>query len=503
MKTYLLTFAMTLFISVHSFSQFKLIAESKKFEEPAYKSRIIQLKNGNTVLLNPRTGGIEVRIYDNNHQEKSVTSFGPSSTLQAVEIRSMIEVKSDVILFISSENDGIPTLTRFIVDGNTGKLKGESVLATSNKRGKMITIGGSFVVKQAELDESYVVAIDHALEADKDKRVEILQYDDNHTQVKKTYLVTGDNGDYKFFVYMDMIVIKADMVKVFLYNGKEKYFYNSKKGRMVMASIDLKETAPVYSTFSNLENIKFYFVEPYYNHATKKLYALASELQHKDNPFSQFYIKIDLLTNKSEVLSFKWLSDEIHQQYRDKYSLKGDYSGYFRQFRVNDDESFSMVFEEIFTYSTTGAFGGSASTSYSGKILVVDYTAKASISKAYFAPKLFIKDTYSPYKEFVYINSGKKSYICFNDTERNNEVKKDKFVEIKAVAELDAFYYPLTGSDIFPKRDYVFGDKEKGHELLSFGISHYDRKNNVIATLRLSKESITDKAVSLVWLQPQ
>jgi hypothetical protein len=134
---------------------------------------------------------------------------------------------------------------------------------------------------------------------------------------------------------------------------------------------------------------------------------------------------------------------------------------------------------------------------------VVDYNKQAQLTGAWFAPKLYIVDTYSPYKTFKYINTGKSRYVTLNDTERNNDVKKDKFIEIKAVGEMDAFYHTIAGPDNFPKREYIFGDKEKGHELLALGTSSYDREKNMLVTLRLSKESASDRDVSLIWLQPQ
>ena len=68
---------------------------------------------------------------------------------------------------------------------------------------------------------------------------------------------------------------------------------------------------------------------------------------------------------------------------------------------------------------------------------------------------------------------------------------------------MDAFYHILAGSDNFPKRDYIFGDKEKGHELLALGTSNYNREKNILVTLRLSKQSPADREVSVIWLQPE
>ena len=108
------------------------------------------------------------------------------------------------------------------------------------------------------------------------------------------------------------------------------------------------------------------------------------------------------------------------------------------------------------------------------------------------------------FKSFAYLNGKTKSYILFNDTERNNEkLAEGSLVTVDGVSGSDAFYYPLTGVDPILKRDYVFGNPEgkRDHNLALFSISNYDRKNNIYATLRLTKEK-GNKGVQVVWLQP-
>lgn len=509
MRHFILTPLLFLLTATGSFAQFKIIAETKKFAEPAYRSEIVQMKNGNTVLLSLNSGGFDVRIYDASHNEKVISSISSSVSLKAPVLENAFETNGDIALFLSGLDDGnIPTIVRLVIDGESGRQKDQKILATSDKRGRFNNMSASFTVKKNATSDNYAIAIYHALRDEREKRVEIIQYDGLHTETKRTFLVSADNDDYKFFVMMDMIVLDAERVAVFLYNGKEKYFYSTKKGRLVMATIDSKKAEPAYKVISLPEDIKFSFCEAVYNPANKKIYVLTGEERHKDDPIQQYYIKVDSQTGKDEVISFKRVNDAVNSSYRNKYSIDVDYFGEFSEFHVNSDESFTAVYEISFAYTATGGgmgFGSSGSTStyYTGKILVVDYTRQGVLSAAWFAPKLYIVDLYSPYKIYKYINTGKTRYICLNDTERNNDVKKDKFIEIKAVGEMDAFYHVLSGADNFPKREYVFGDKEKGHELLALGTSNYNREKNLLVTLRLSKESPGDKEVSLVWLQPE
>jgi hypothetical protein len=107
------------------------------------------------------------------------------------------------------------------------------------------------------------------------------------------------------------------------------------------------------------------------------------------------------------------------------------------------------------------------------------------------------------YKSFAYLNAKNQSYLLFNDTERNNDKQQEgKLVTVSGVSGSDAFYYPLSGPDIVPKRDYMFGNPEKkrDHNLALFSISDYSPKDNVYIVLKLEKGS--GKKVKLVWLQP-
>ena len=508
MKHFILALALFFFAIKETNAQFKVIAETKKFSEPAYMSEIIQMKNGNTALLSLNSGGFDIRIYDAGHNEKANSGI-PSVSLKSVMIENVFEINGDIILFLSGFDDGnIPTITRFIIDANTGKQKEQKILATSDKRGKFNNTSASFTVKKDPASDHYAIGIYHILRDEREKRVEVIQYDGQHAETKRTFLVSDDKDDYKFFVMMDMIIVDANRVNVFLYNGKEKYYSSTKKGRLVMATINSKTANPIYTVINLPEEIKFSLCTAVYNPENKKIYVLVAEERHKDDPIQQYYIKIDAQTNKNDVIPFKRINEEVNKNYRDKYSIDADFFGSFRELHINKDESFTVIYEIRFAYTATGGgmgFGSSGTTStfYSGKILVVDYTKQAQVAAAWFAPKLYIVDTYSPYKIFKYINTGKSRYLCFNDTERNNDVQKDKFVEIRAVGEMDAFYNTLTGTNNFPKREYIFGDKEKGHELLAFGTSNYNIEKNVLVTLRLSKESPSDREVSLIWLQPQ
>jgi hypothetical protein len=174
-------------------------------------------------------------------------------------------------------------------------------------------------------------------------------------------------------------------------------------------------------------------------------------------------------------------------------------------------------------YGVTIASSGNSSTTL-GDMAVVNYSKTGEpindfiIRKSHILSKTLLDPFYhslregsaqelnsgNQFKSFAYLDGISKSFILFNDTERNNEKQEQgSLVSIQGVSDCDGFYYGLTGANAVPKRNYVFGNPagKHDHNLGLFSISDYDRKNNVYVTLELSKED-GKKGVKVVWLQP-
>jgi hypothetical protein len=510
---FVLVLAILCMVSLPTFAQLKLVAESTTFEEPEDGvSRIVQMKNGNTFYIHLTVKeGIDLRIYNAAHKEIVSTSVIPSfGKLKAGEFQNVFEVKNDIIFFVSEFQDNAPILYRLIFDGTTGKLKEDKLIAQCKRHGGMLatSVIDAFNVKKAVVGESYAVEVYNIFEDDKDKRVEIIQYGDDNNETKRTFLITGDDDDFKFFVYMDMQVIDENKVVVFLFNGKEKYFYNTKKGRMVMASVDRRSANVMYTPVNLPEKIKFSRCTTRYVPKTKKIYLLLLELNEKDRDnYDNYLVKINTENNTMETKLVIDTDEKLNEKYKEKFSLRKDYMAMYKSLLVYDDGSYTIIYEERYSESTpaTGFGMNKQGTTiyYSGKIMIMNYNSKDEVVSGYVVPKLYNENNYSQYKSPLYIAVGNNRYMAINDTERNNDVKKDKFVTIVGVSDSDAFLYKLEGDELVPKRDYIFGSGEAGHNLASFKISDYNAATNTLVTLKLNKKSPTNKAVSVVWMQPQ
>lgn len=494
-----LIFAFFIF-KLNTFCQLKIVSESNKFPEPSGKSFLVQMKNDNTIFINVSgKDGIAVRVYDQAHIEKATANFFPGSVLKSPQVRAVFEVNNDVLLFISALEGKIAILDRFIIDGNTGKLKEENQIISAQGKGGTMDLGvnSTFIVKRSIVDESYGIAVINEYQNDKNKRIQIIQFNQRNEEIHSIALVPEDNDEFKFFVLMDVLVIDSNRTNVILYNGKKKYFFDEKKGRLLMASVDRNNSKIAFTNINLPEGIKFAKAITTYNPALKKIFMIVSEPRHDDDPVAQYFVKIDMGTNKVETSPFPSISDELNKKFRDKYSVKTNYIGTLKQFQSNEDQTCTAVYEEYYNYNYNGN-----STSYTGKILVTNYSNSGEVISSYIIPKLFMVESYSEYKEYLLVNTEKNKYLCINDTKRNNDVQNDKFIPIVGVAELDAFSYLLAGPQIFPTRNNIFTDQDKSHELIAFKVSDYSKPKNVLVVLKLTKTA-SNAETSLVWFKPQ
>ena len=488
-------------LSTSALCQFNVVSESNKFSEPGGRSFIVQLKNGNTVFININSKtGISARAYDADHVQKGATSFFPATTLKSLWIENCFEVNADVALFISALDGKKAILDRFIIDGNTGQLKNESLVISAEGKAKELDLGSntSFYVEKSYTDESYSIALFNQSQNDKNKRIQLIQFNRYNQEIHSAMIVPDDNEEFKYFVVMNILVVDSNRTYLALYNGTKKYLYDSKKkGRFLMASVNMKSPAVEFTDLNLPAGVIFGHVMSCYSPAVKKIFMILAEPKDDDKPVPQHFVKFDVDAKTSMIKPFFSVSDELNKKAREKYSNKSNYFGTLDEFMLNNDQTLTAVYEETINYSFHGA-----STSYSGKILVANYDANGETLSTYIIPKLFMTDGYSEYKKYLLVGAGKNKYMCINDTRRNNDVKGDKFIELVGVADADAFYYPLNGSDPFPKRAYVFGEKKDIRELCGFKVSDYDSKRNLLAILKLTKTN-SSAEVSIVWMKPQ
>jgi hypothetical protein len=522
MKKIFLLFFFALISNITN-AQFKPIAEGPVFKEPEEGfAKIIQLKNGGTVFLHISIKeGIDTRIYNAAHQETSSTTVEPSyGKLTAGTIEGAFEINGDVVLMISKAESRTPTLYRIIIDGKTGALKEDKQISQLAKvsffAGYAMAFGNvpqpDFFVRKDPNSDNYAVVLFNSFESDRSKRIEIISYGADNKESGRAFYSSPDEK-YKYLRYVDMAVMGNEKVSVLAY-GYNTASSGGKESELILANLDKGSPKVSFTELGFSKDVLIYYGICRYSPAIKSIVLIALTKEKSGDkgytPVMALVSPFDKKINRVDIIA---PSDRINQ-----YSKKG-FTGLPQNLFINDDGTFTVVSEEMSILSSNYS-----TRTTLGDLAVVNYTKTGEpstdflIRKSHFLNGAYLQPFYQSYrqgtaqrlsggnqfKSFAYLDGKNKSYILFNDTERNSEkLESGGLVDIQGVSDCDGFYYPLTGTGPILKRDYVFGDPagKHDHNLGLFSISDYDRKNNVYVTLELSKEN-GKKGVNVVWLQP-
>ena len=511
-------------------AQFKKIAEGTPFDEPENgHGKLLLLKNGHTVFLYFHVKeGIDVQIYDEKHRlkvQKSVSSKYADSKLKQIE--AVFECSGDVVAFVGQFDEHKPQLYRLIFDGRTGNLKSDEPVAALNRMGNFRGIGlmfagvqlpGFYVRKDPDSEHYAVASIDNTAD-DANKRLQIVFYGPDHKELSRGYYHSPEDK-YDHIMYVDMVVIGDQKVcaLAYAYNRAKR---NGREGELVMANLDAGKSDV---TVDELEISKTLIVDggiTRYNPVSQTITLLAA--CRADNK-SREYVSVVGFVNPFErrvVNAFQVYPEKADAKSTELFGRKNHYTGMPQNMFVNQDGSFSIVFEEIVTYSSSNG----SSYSELGHIAVMEFDPLGKETGCYFIPKSqkYFKyaissfylsaredgaqrlDAGNQYKSFAYLHGKFKSYVLFNDIEKNAESElKGKITTIQAVSDCDGFYFALDGAETLVPRQYVFGkeDSKRDHNLAIFTMSDYDRGRNIYSTLKLEKEG-RSKQVKVVWMEPK
>jgi hypothetical protein len=508
-------------------AQFKQLAEGPVFKEPQQGfAKILQLKNGTTMFIDfDLKNDIDVRLYDAGHQETMVTTDQLSlvNKLKSSDIEAIFEISGNVVVFISKVESRTPTLYRVIIDGKTAGVKEEIKIAELEHLGfgaGYAMLWGNvpspdFYIRKDPNSDNYAIAMFNSFESDRSKRIEIVAYGPDNKESRRAYYASPQEH-YKYLKYVDMAVVNADKVSVLAY-GYNTAASGGKESELILANLDKGATAVSFTELNFSKDLIVPSGVVRYDPVTKELVLVAlTKTEPRSNeylpylalvdPFQQKLVRANPIQPSDKVISFN----------------KKAFEGLPQDLFINDDGGFTIVYEEI-TVTTRSSSDYSYTSTQLGRMAICNYSKTGEPVNDYLIRKSHsLSGGLSPfylsrregtaqmlalgdqYKSFAFISGKEKSFLLFNDTERNNDAQEDgKLVTVSGVSGSDGFYYPIAGADVVPKRSYVFGQPEnkRDHNLGLFAISDYKRNANVYAVLELEKES-GKKGVKVVWLQP-
>lgn len=520
-------------------AQIKEVAQSNFFSAPeSGYGQIQQMKNGNTVYLHFKKKGLDVRIYDDKHKEIAYKKLKPKfgKMKRHVEINGIFEVKGDVVFFIEKiDMRGHPVLYRVVVDGKTGDIKQDEIIGklerlTSNKYYGNI-YGGvpmpTFYVRDNENSDQYAVIHMESFQSDRNKRIEIVTYDDNHRETARAFM-TSPQDKYKYLTYKSIVFQKG---KTFVFGsaynteksgGKESSMIVGvlEKGAKTIAMQEMKSTHnQVINTFAAR-----------YVPATGKTVVLLSteeegEKKKKWSAYATTFFDPELMDfTKSERVN----SEGGVSYHKEIFGEKSNFNTVPVRFHVNSDGTFTVAFEEMDvitstsmeTYSVGNSMRSNSKTTTStmlGSIAVNNYDSEGKLQRTYYLPKkayLKGRSLYTMYnranstllleaennlKMFDYISGSNKQFVFFNEIDKNLERKpKEGITTIQSVKACEARVFQLGESPI-PKGELLFPElSAKSQALAVFRLSAYDEARNLFITVRLAKKGSSGQ---LVWLE--
>ena len=538
----------SMLIAAGSSAQLNVIANSPSFEEPEVGfCKIIAQENGNTSLIHVTLKeGITTRIYGQDHKQSVIKKIKPAyGVLKGGDVVGAYEIDGNIVLFIRDYEDRTPILFRLVIDGNTGLLLSEKEIGSLKKmdlgKGYAMMFGKvpmpDFYVRKDPNSGNYAVALFNSFAPDRNERIELFHYNEKHEEISRAYY-QSPNDEYKYLSFQDMYVMGANEVVAVAVGMNTKASAGELNGTLLMGSLKPGDKALALSKldYPGAGQIDGSLIR--YNKVNDE-FILVSSKPVKGSKKGEYHAYKTIIKRAGDASKTESINPAgIARIANAHYDKKDAFKAIPQNIYINDDGSYSIVYEEVLVrvsnYGGGGIIGMPANTQfrrtsstsstriYLNDIGVVHYNKDGSERESFYIPKsqsVFVKPStiyYSfrddsaeqlmqgdQYKSFFYLNGKNKNYILLNDIEKNQDKIDDKktVTTIQGLGDCDAYSFELTGNNSMPKRQLVFNDKssKKEHNIGMFSVSAYDKKSNVLITLKRERSG-REKKAEVVWM---
>jgi len=494
-------------------AQFKEIARSVAFDEPETgDAKIFLLSNGSTCLfLRSTNNELQYRLFDPSHKEIISTGLNVQKMNDATYIQGPFEIKRNIVLFFTYRSKNAVDLKRVTIDAATGKMLEDVLVLT-------VGAGGFGVYKDPESDSYAISKTDTKSKTEEENTFTV--YDGDHKASSPVSCNGPANDAANYFPQGEVLLVNGTVYAFGIQRPKRNASYVI-KGPKYMAVWKIGSPAFEYIPLNNIpEDLVYSRAIAKYNKQSNRIFFMIDDEDVRGTTKETvFFNSIDAGSKKVTAIELK-TADKISVPYKERFGKKKEFTGRPLDFHMNDDGSFAMVYQDLFIDES-----GKNVDIFIGHVLVANYDSKGICTSTYILPKNHVIHNSNwvgvlsfhnregnpfgffgkgnQFKLIKYINGPGKKYLLFNDIEQNNEVKNDKYAMMTGVSMSDAFFFRLTGDALIPKREYVFDAGAARHTFINFAVCVYDKKSNVLVTLISDKNSVTDRMVNMVWLQPQ
>lgn len=518
-------------LQAFAYAQFKTVAETPLFEEPETgHAKLLQLKNGNTVVVHLSTkNGIDITVYNPEHKLAAYKHHDPSfEKLNGGRVNAIFESNGTVVVLISEVQERTPVLYRLLFDGTTGNLEREEKIAEAEKYLfrdvrwiPEFDPVNSFSVSKDPASDNYAIFIrrDKSDLADKNQ-MEVVVYDEKHLEISRAFYQPAYK--YASLNYLDMAVLGDDRVCIlgFAYN---EIASNDREGQLVMMTLAKGGRRMTTELLDLTDNRIADSAIVRFNPVTKKLMLLGAAHIEDANPqpYAAFLVIIDPFKAKIEQ-EVNIYPTEADVQKKKLYGANETFTGMPQDLVINDDGSFSIIYEELINEKHTPLDAAPYTYYMLDNVAVAAFDVNGKmLSSSFIAKKQYLKNTSYPsfyiaqrklsaqhlimadqYRSFAYLQAKGKLYVFMNDAEQNAQPDKGQIVPLRVPSNGQAYTY-LTGSAL-PGRSLFFGKlrKDETHALAVFNLSDYNRATNTYVTLKL-ETTRKERKSRLVWLTPE
>lgn len=513
-KTIILSLLAWFAIPTHA--QFTTVAESPAFQEPEDgAARILQLKNGNTLFLHyTARQGLAIQLFDSAHRRiDTLPSIANLASYKNGNLDAAFEAGGNAALFISDRTQKHPVMRRLTINGHTGQLQEDSVIADLDKinlRKKKVSTASDFLVIKDPWSESYAVWMYFNTDEETDGGYQIVHFGAGHREISRARF---RNFDHEVpFQYWDMAVIGEEQLCIL---GMEEH-KTADKDSMVMKLATL-EKGKIFFAFHDLKfpkgvNTVGGFIK--YNPYTDQLLLMQAvkEDERKTARTITFLATVKLHSMHISYSKEIYL-DKVNRKSLEVFGPKEEYAGVPQNIFIKRDGSYAIVFEELDNHVRMMNNTPTVISTVLANVAVVDFSAEGKELNSWMIPKrqinqgVIMKPFYvknrenvqeklnwdDQYKFFTYI----PGYILINDLdEKHKQLERGKQPAIRDLSNCHGYFYQLEGEETIPGRNLVFAPDDR--QVALFSIADYDAGKRRLVTLKRTPESRKD--VKLVWV---
>lgn len=483
------------------------VSYSPSFEEPEPgRYELLSLKNGNTAFLNISNKGIEVRIFDVNHNKKAhkfnkeeVKDIG----LYPNSIRKIAELNNVIVLFAETWVKKDFNLYVIVVNPASGSIdKVEKILDTRDK--------GTWNMPQVYIDPisgSYVIVYNIEEEP---LQYHVRFYDQRLSLVGEQVINTS-NVQHPH--YLGGLYYNHTLSSLFI-DFDEKSKSSTAPMFLATTTIDNTETRDIgvktlTDIYKHMYSLRYSPQKSYIDFINSGKVGSDSKYKMlKATTQTQVFYATHLLrigpVDNNIILSQQLQGVALDEYAKENFPDKKTFSGIYDRLEAKHDGSTVAIFQEQYTVQKS-----KSTSTLSGDLGLLYLNEKGEedkgvvIRKAHVTGNSFMRNDFQiqQYFSYVFFSTPKADYVVFNDLPENfNKPLTAEPHTVPTISDANAILFKIEGDSI--SKSYLFGEPydKRSSNFIMAGSAVFDSNSNMLITLMVNNER-GKKNAKVAWVK--